>query len=72
MTKNDASRFKARWALVNSTEIEELRSTSLDRKLRQLAALMASAKAFGFDSALADQETHVRRRWIRIKKAHRV
>ncbi|MFZ5863691.1 MAG: hypothetical protein ACOYXR_12710 [Nitrospirota bacterium] len=44
MSKQDARAFVRRWALVNAREIEELRATPPDQKLRQVAVLMASVR----------------------------
>jgi hypothetical protein len=48
LTRTEARQFLARWELVNTAEQMELQSTSFDQKLRQLAALMASADAIGW------------------------
>ncbi|MBI2941071.1 MAG: hypothetical protein HYY04_11605 [Chloroflexi bacterium] len=68
MTKAEAEAFKARWKAVNAAEIEELRATPPERKLRQLASLMATARALGWDEALAAEEAEVRERWIKLKR----
>ncbi len=67
LTKAQARAFQARWEMVNAVEQAELRATSLDRKLRQLAALMASAGPLGWTDALAAEETQVRARWNRLR-----
>jgi hypothetical protein len=56
--------------MVNDAEREELRATPPALKLRQLAALMASAAAFGWTEALAAEEQEVRERWQRLRKAY--
>ena len=53
--------------MVNAAEQAELRATSLDRKLHQLAALMASAGPLGWTDALAAEEAQVRTRWNRLR-----
>ncbi len=50
LTKAEGRAFRARWRLVNSAERDELRTTPLERKLAQAAALMTSAHLFGADS----------------------
>lgn len=70
MTRVEAQAWKARWELVNEAEREELRNTSAELKLRQLAVLMASVKTFGWAEALADEEAEVRERWNRLRKAY--
>lgn len=72
MTRADARSFRRRWELVNRAEAEELRSTPPEVKLRQLAAFMASAEAFGWTAALAGEAEEVRRRWQRLKEAYGV
>jgi len=67
LTQAQARKFRARWKLVNAAEQNELQSTSLDQKLRQLAALMASADAMGWTEALASEEAEVRGRWNRLR-----
>ncbi|HEY1858836.1 MAG TPA: hypothetical protein VGG61_00670 [Gemmataceae bacterium] len=74
MTKSEGRAFKRRWRLVNEFEKKELRRTSLETKLRQLAALMASAKEMGWDEVLAraQGEREVWERWQRLRKAYGV
>ena len=61
ITKKEAREFKKRWRLVNEAELQELRETPPARKLQQLAALMASVKAFhGWTEALSAEEDEVR------------
>lgn len=70
MTKQEARAFVRRWALVNAREREELRATTPDQKLRQVAALMDSVQLFGWDRALAAEEDEVRSRWARLQRAY--
>jgi hypothetical protein len=67
LTRAEAREFRARWELVNAVEQAELRSTPLDQKLRQLAALMASAEAMGWTEVLASEDAEVRDRWNRLR-----
>jgi len=67
LTRTEARKFRAGWKLVNAAEKMELQSTSLDQKLRQFAALMASADAMGWTEALAVEEAEVRERWNRLR-----
>ncbi|OGI51135.1 MAG: hypothetical protein A3E57_01440 [Candidatus Muproteobacteria bacterium RIFCSPHIGHO2_12_FULL_60_33] len=69
MTKADAVAFRARWTAVNEAERKELRATTMRRKFRQLAALMASVNKFGWVEPLAQEESGVRMRWNRLRKA---
>ncbi|HXG92221.1 MAG TPA: hypothetical protein VNN73_07595 [Blastocatellia bacterium] len=70
MTKDEAQAFKARYELANALEVEELRSTSIELKLRQTDALMASAKQMGWDEQLQKEEAEVRELWLRLKRAY--
>lgn len=67
LTRQAAQEYFNRWRLVNEAEIAELRSTPMEVKLRQLASLMASVKALGWESSLGKDEEEVRARWIRLK-----
>ena len=67
MTRAEARAFRARWAMVNAAERAELQATPLDRKLRQLAALMASVEPLGWTKALAAEDAQVRARWNRLR-----
>ncbi len=67
LTRAEAQAFRARWEMVNAAEQVELQATSFDRKLRQLAALMASVEPLGWTEALAAEEAEVRNRWNRLR-----
>ncbi|HJQ68621.1 MAG TPA: hypothetical protein VKA70_06600 [Blastocatellia bacterium] len=71
MTKEEAQLFKQRFLAANAVEIAELRSMSIDSKLEQAAALMASAKQMGWEERLVEGEAEVRSRWVRLKKAYK-
>jgi hypothetical protein len=70
MTRAEVRAFAARWKLVNGREERELRQTSSLQKLRQLAALMASADQFGWTEALAAEDEAARRRWLKLRRAY--
>ncbi len=53
LTKGEARDFKRRWDAVNAAEKEELASTPITYKFRQIASLLASAGKLGWDKALA-------------------
>ncbi len=72
MSKAQGAAFKARWARVAAAERSELRAASTDQKLRQLAALMASAPQLGWNEALAAEEIQARRQWQRLRQAYGV
>lgn len=60
--KQKARAFRRRRALVNAREVEKLRATPPDLKLRQLGALAESVAALGWDAELAAGESSFRRR----------
>ncbi len=72
ITKADATVFCARWKIVNDAERMELRATTMRRKFRQLAALMASVDKFGWMESVVEEESEVRARWNRLRKAYRL
>lgn len=72
MTKAEARAWKARWEAVNAAEREELRRTPMAHKFRQLAALMASVRDFGWTEALATEEGEVRERWNQLRRIYGV
>jgi hypothetical protein len=55
--------------LVKDIEIAELRRTSMDTKLSQLSALMASRSLFGVDPERENGIRLVRERWARLWQA---
>jgi hypothetical protein len=67
LSRQEAQAFRRRWALVNAAERAELRATPLDRKLQQLAALMASVQPLGWTNALTAEDAEVRARWNRLR-----
>jgi hypothetical protein len=70
MTKAEAQAWRDRWKLVNEAEVEELRTTDLATKFRQLAALMASVDSFGWRPSLDEGVDEVRQRWNRLREAY--
>jgi len=71
VTTAQARAYKARWRKVHQAEVEELRRTSMDVKLHQVAALMASVAALGWAEALSEGDAEVRDRWNRLRKSYR-
>jgi hypothetical protein len=69
ITPAEAQAYVKRWDLVKDIEIAELRRTSMDTKLRQLSALMASRSLFGVDSERENGIRLVRERWARLWQA---
>ena len=68
ITKAQARAYQRRWKAVNDAEREELRSTPVAIKARQLAVLMAAAKEFRWTKQEAREEAEVRRRWNRPRR----
>ncbi len=68
ITKAEMQAFMERWEMVNSREIAELRSTPVEVKLRQLAALMASVDKMGWREKLQEETADVRQKWVRLRE----
>jgi len=68
LTKAGALAFKRRWAAVNAAEREELASTPMAHKFRQLGVLLAMARRFGWTAATEAEEDLVRERWARLRR----
>lgn len=71
MTKSEARAYRARWEMVNRAEREELCSTPMDQKAKQLAALMGSVEALGWRESLMSDEAEVRERWNELRRSLR-
>jgi hypothetical protein len=67
----EAQAYFKRWELVEEIELVELRRTSMDVKLRQLSALMASRGLFGVDPDRENGVQLVRDRWACLRQALR-
>ena len=61
--KADVIEFRERWLAANAVEREELRRTSVEQKLRQLASLMTSLEALGSDESNPCEKALVWDRW---------
>ena len=68
LTSEQARAYVRRWELVNEREREELRAMTIDEKLGQVAMLMASAKALGWDERLDAEDAEVRERWRLLRE----
>ena len=71
ITPAEAQAYFKRWELVKEIELVELRRTSMDVKLRQLSALMASRGLFGVDPERESGVQLVRDRWACLRQALR-
>jgi hypothetical protein len=69
LTPAEAQAYVERWELVKEIELIELRRTSIEIKLRQLSALMASRGLFGVEPERAHGVQLVRERWARLRQA---
>jgi hypothetical protein len=69
ITPAEAQAYFKRWELVKEEEVAELRRTSMDTKLRQLSALMASRGLFGVDPERESGMQLVRDQWARLWQA---
>lgn len=70
LSKAEAHAFRERWRLVNTREIEELRSATPEMRWKQFLTLLAWAREFGWEESLREGEAEVRERWARLRKAH--
>jgi len=68
LTREEARAFKQRWEAVNAAEREELASTPVAHKFRQIATLLASAGKLGWTEAQAAGEDQIRERWTRLRR----
>ena len=59
--------YFARWKLVNDLLLEEERNRTPEERLRRFFALMAQAKAMGWQTHTQAEIDAVRQRWIKIK-----
>ena len=69
ITPEDALAYFRSWELVRDAEARELRRTSMETKLQQLASLMASRHVFGPEPDREAQLQVVRERWARLRRA---
>jgi len=69
-SKAEVKAFAERWKLVNQFEIDELRRTPPEVKLRQFFTLLQWAKDFGWEVQLGEGVDEVRERWARLRRAH--
>jgi hypothetical protein len=68
ITRSDARAYLDRWTLVKEIEGIELRKTSMDMKVQQLASLMESRELFGDDPKRQQEVQHVRERWAQLRE----
>ena len=63
-----AARYQERWSIASKRLNEELRATSMETKLRQLAKLMQSAREMGWSQSLDEEDDAVRAMWMAIRR----
>jgi hypothetical protein len=68
ITPDEARAYADRWAAMEAFELEELRHTTIETKLLQLTALMASRDLFAHDSDRDQSVLEVRERWLRLRQ----
>jgi hypothetical protein len=68
ISKSDAQSYLDRWSMVRDVEREQLQTTSMEIKLRQLASLMESRGMFGDDFKREQEVIEVRSRWAMLRK----
>jgi hypothetical protein len=71
-TKMDKAEIRAwmdRWELVEEAHREELRTTPMETKLRQLAVMMHTARTLGWKTTTEADLRRIRGRWARLKRS---
>lgn len=71
ITKVEARALQERGRFLSAFEIEELRRTPLEVRLRQFFTLLGWAREFGWEEKLSEGVDEVRERWVRLWKAYR-
>ena len=69
ISPEDAAAYLQRWAVAGRRLRQELRDTSMETKLHQLAALMASAPRMGWSGMLDAEDDAVRERWMALRRS---
>ena len=69
ISRDDAAFYLQRWAVAGRRIAQELRDTSMETKLHQLAALMASAPQMGWSDSRDEEDDAVRERWMALRRA---
>lgn len=70
MTRAEARAWKRRWRLVAAAHRDELRTTPMETKFRQLASMMQTAIQLGWSSATDAEIEATRALWVRLKEQH--
>ncbi|MGB8983186.1 MAG: hypothetical protein WCC12_15025 [Anaerolineales bacterium] len=66
----DEIRFhlRDRWKAIEEIELQELRATSMETRLKQMNAIWGLAKALGFSFEPDESEIGVFTRWTKLKE----
>jgi len=67
LLRESANEYRRRWQAVHDADIQEIRQTPLEVKLRQLSVLVGSASLFPEQPDLSPQESEVLHRWNRLR-----
>ncbi|OGT80100.1 MAG: hypothetical protein A3H91_10130 [Gammaproteobacteria bacterium RIFCSPLOWO2_02_FULL_61_13] len=70
VTPAEVRDYLAGLALASEYEIEELRNTPIETKLRQIWALMGSTALFEDSAQRGADHREIRERWARLHRAH--
>ena len=71
-TKEEYRRYRERWKRINAFELEELRATSPETRLRQFFSLLEIARSMNWTTSSVAEIEEVRARWNRLRKAYGV
>ena len=69
MTPEQARSYFRRFEELREVELQELRRTSMETKLRQLGAMMASRHLFAADPNRESEVQAVRERWALLRRS---
>jgi hypothetical protein len=72
LSRSQAQSYVARWRAAREAQIEELRTTPDELKLRQVAALMMSARSLGWSSSVVPETNPAREQWRLLRRAYGV
>ena len=67
ISKSEAQAYLHRWSLVRDAERDQLQTTPMEVKVKQLASLMESRAMFGEDLKRDQEVAEVRARWARLR-----
>jgi len=68
ISPSDAQALLNRWSMVRDAERDQLQTTPMEIKFRQLASLMESRGLFGNNPKREQEVAEVRARWLRLRQ----